>query len=137
MRKLITLTCLLLIAFYPYSQSTYPKRVKIDNDTVNLFTDGQVRIITQTFISEEFLLQEVEEYKKIVFHYDTLLLLYDRSIDNYKGMIATKEETISIKDKEIKAYQEMIKQERRSKIKGIITGVVTGFAIGVLTVILL
>ena len=104
---------------------------------MNLFTDGQVRIITQTFISEEFLLQEVEEYKKIVFHYDTLLLLYDRSIDNYKGMIATKEETISIKDKEIKAYQEMIKQERRSKIKGIITGVVTGFAIGVLTVILL
>ena len=87
MKKLITLIALLLIVYYPYSQTIYPQRVKMGNDTVNIFTDKQVSDILKTFISEEYLQDEIIEYRLMVNTYDSLITSNNILINNYKNLV--------------------------------------------------
>ena len=123
--------------YYPYSQNIYPKRVVIDKDTVTLFSDVQVLLITQTFISEEYLEKEINEYQIMINYYEQLVENKDSQILVLDRIIATKDDVIVIKDKSLDNHKEEIKQIKRDKIKAIISSLVIGISTGILLVLVL
>lgn len=128
---------LLLIVYYPYSQNIYPKRVVVDKDTVTLFSDVQVLLITQTFISEEYLEKEINEYQIMINYYEQLVENKDSQILALDRIIATKDDIIVLKDKSLDNHKEEIKQIKRDKIKAIISSLVIGISTGILLVLVL
>ena len=128
---------LLLIVYYPYSQNIYPKRVLIDKDTVTLFSDVQVLLITQTFISEEYLEKEINEYQIMINYYEQLVENKDSQILALDRIIATKDDIIVLKDKSLDNHKKEIKQIKRDKIKAIISSLVIGISTGILLVLVL
>lgn len=128
---------LLLIVYYPYSQNIYPKRVVIDKDTVTLFSDVQVLLITQTFISEEYLEKEINEYQIMINYYEQLVENKDSQILALDRIIATKDDIIVLKDKSLDNHKKEIKQIKRDKIKAIISSLVIGISTGTLLVLVL
>ena len=128
---------LLLIVYYPYSQNIYPKRVVVDKDTVTLFSDVQVLLITQTFISEEYLEKEINEYQIMINYYEQLVENKDSQILALDRIIATKDDIIVLKDVSLDNHKEEIKQIKRDKIKAIISSLVIGISTGVLLVLVL
>lgn len=123
--------------YYPYSQNIYPKRVIIDKDTVTLFSDVQVLLITQTFISEEYLEKEINEYQIMINYYEQLVENKDSQILALDRIIATKDDIIVLKDVSLDNHKEEIKQIKRDKIKAIISSLVIGISAGVLLVLVL
>ena len=109
----------------------------IGEDTLVVFTDFQVKLITQTFISEEYLQQEVIEYNKIIKEFDAMLDSYYHQVESYKGLILTKNDEIRIKESIIHQQKLMIKEEKKKRIRAIIYSSTIGFTIGVLTMILI
>ena len=128
---------LLLIVYYPYSQNIYPKRVLIDQDTVTLFSDVQVLLITQTFISEEYLEKEINEYQIMISYYEQLVENKDSQILTLDRIIATKDDIIVLKDVSLDNHKEEIKQIKRDKIKAIISSLAIGISAGILLVLVL
>lgn len=128
---------LLLIVYYPYSQNIYPKRVLIDKDTVTLFSDVQVLLITQTFISEEYLEKEINEYQIMINYYEQLVENKDSQILALDRIIATKDDIIVLKDKSLDNHKKEIKQIKRDKIKAIISSLAIGISAGILLVLVL
>lgn len=128
---------LLLIVYYPYSQNIYPKRVVVDKDTVTLFSDVQVLLITQTFISEEYLEKEINEYQIMINYYEQLVENKDSQILALDRIIATKDDIIILKDKSLDNHKKEIKQIKRDKIKVIISSLVIGISTGILLVLVL
>ena len=137
MKKLITSIILLLIVYYPYSQTIYPQRVKIDSDTVNIFSDKQVSDILKTFVNEEYLEKEIYEYKKVVLYFDSLVENNNLIIEDYKGIVKTKDNIITLKDKVIESKDNDIKVEKRKKIRSTVIGILSGFTLGLITMLLL
>ena len=123
--------------YYPYSQNIYPKRVVIDKDTVTLFSDVQVLLITQTFISEEYLEKEINEYQIMINYYEQLVENKDSQILALDRIIATKDDIIVLKDKSLDNHKEEIKQIKRDKIKAIISSLAIGISAGILLVLVL
>jgi len=123
--------------YYPYSQNIYPKRVLIDKDTVTLFSDVQVLLITQTFISEEYLEKEINEYQIMLNYYEQLVENKDSQILALDRIIATKDDIIVLKDKSLDNHKKEIKQIKRDKIKAIISSLVIGISTGILLVLVL
>lgn len=123
--------------YYPYSQNIYPKRVLIDKDTVTLFSDVQVLLITQTFISEEYLEKEINEYQIMINYYEQLVENKDSQILALDRIIATKDDIIVLKDKSLDNHKKEIKQIKRDKIKAIISSLVIGISTGTLLVLVL
>jgi hypothetical protein len=123
--------------YYPYSQNIYPKRVVVDKDTVTLFSDVQVLLITQTFISEEYLEKEINEYQIMINYYEQLVENKDSQILALDRIIATKDDIIVLKDVSLDNHKEEIKQIKRDKIKAIISSLVIGISTGVLLVLVL
>lgn len=123
--------------YYPYSQNIYPKRVVVDKDTVTLFSDVQVLLITQTFISEEYLEKEINEYQIMINYYEQLVENKDSQILALDRIIATKDDIIVLKDKSLDNHKEEIKQIKRDKIKAIISSLVIGISTGILLVLVL
>ena len=123
--------------YYPYSQNIYPKRVLIDKDTVTLFSDVQVLLITQTFISEEYLEKEINEYQIMINYYEQLVENKDSQILALDRIIATKDDIIVLKDVSLDNHKEEIKQIKRDKIKAIISSLVIGISAGILLVLVL
>lgn len=107
------------------------------NDTVNIFTDKQVSDILKTFISEEYLQDEIIEYRLMVNTYDSLITSNNILINNYKNLVSNKDNLISLKDKYIEQKNNEIKIEKRKKVKGIIIGVLSGFTLGIITSLIL
>lgn len=128
---------LLLIVYYPYSQNIYPKRVVIDKDTVTLFSDVQVLLITQTFISEEYLEKEINEYQIMINYYEQLVENKDSQILTLDRIIDTKDDIIVLKDKSLDNHKKEIKQIKRDKIKAIISSLAIGISTGILLVLVL
>ena len=118
--------------YYPYSQNIYPKRVVVDKDTVTLFSDVQVLLITQTFISEEYLEKEINEYQIMLNYYEQLVENKDSQILALDRIIATKDDIIVLKDKSLDNHKKEIKQIKRDKIKAIISSLVIGISTGIL-----
>jgi len=137
MKKLVMSLILLLIVYYPYSQNIYPKRVVVDKDTVTLFSDVQVLLITQTFISEEYLEKEINEYQIMINYYEQLVENKDSQILALDRIIATKDDIIVLKDKSLDNHKKEIKQIKRDKIKAIISSLVIGISTGILLVLVL
>lgn len=123
--------------YYPYSQNIYPKRVLIDKDTVTLFSDDQVLLITQTFISEEYLEKEINEYQIMINYYEQLVENKDSQILALDRIIATKDDIIVLKDVSLDNHKEEIKQIKRDKIKAIISSLAIGISAGILLVLVL
>lgn len=123
--------------YYPYSQNIYPKRVLIDKDTVTLFSDVQVLLITQTFISEEYLEKEINEYQIMINYYEQLVENKDSQILALDRIIATKDDIIVLKDKSLDNHNKEIKQIKRDKIKAIISSLAIGISTGILLVLVL
>lgn len=123
--------------YYPYSQNIYPKRVVVDKDTVTLFSDVQVLLITQTFISEEYLEKEINEYQIMINYYEQLVENKDSQILVLDRIIATKDDIIVLKDKSLDNHKKEIKQIKRDKIKAIISSLVIGISTGILLVLVL
>lgn len=123
--------------YYPYSQNIYPKRVVIDKDTVTLFSDVQVLLITQTFISEEYLEKEINEYQIMINYYEQLVENKDSQILALYRIIATKDDIIVLKDKSLDNHKKEIKQIKRDKIKAIISSLAIGISTGILLVLVL
>lgn len=137
MKKLVMLLILLLIVYYPYSQNIYPKRVVIDKDTVTLFSDLQVLLITQTFISEEYLEKEINEYQIMINYYEQLVENKETEILALDRIIDTKDDIIALKDKSLDNHKKDIKIIKREKIKAIIGSFVIGLSTGILLILVL
>lgn len=137
MKKLVMLLILLLIVYYPYSQNIYPKRVVVDKDTVTLFSDLQVLLITQTFISEEYLEKEINEYQIMINYYEQLVENKETEILALDRIIDTKDDIIALKDKSLDNHKKDIKIIKREKIKAIIGSFVIGLSTGILLILVL
>lgn len=137
MKKLVMLLILLLIVYYPYSQNIYPKRVVVDKDTVTLFSDLQVLLITQTFISEEYLEKEINEYQIMINYYEQLVENKETEILALDRIIDTKDDIIALKDKSLDNHKKDIKIIKREKIKAVIGSFVIGLSTGILLILVL
>lgn len=109
----------------------------IDKDTVTLFNDVQVLLITQTFISEEYLEKEINEYQIMINYYEQLVENKDSQILALDRIIATKDDIIVLKDKSLDNHKKEIKQIKREKIKAIIGSFMIGLSTGILLILVL
>ena len=123
--------------YYPYSQNIYPKRVVVDKDTVTLFSDLQVLLITQTFISEEYLEKEINEYQIMINYYEQLIENKETEILALDRIIDTKDDIIALKDESLDNHKKDIKIIKREKIKAIIGSFVIGLSTGILLILVL
>lgn len=123
--------------YYPYSQNIYPKRVVVDKDTVTLFSDLQVLLITQTFISEEYLEKEINEYQIMINYYEQLVENKETEILALDRIIDTKDDIIALKDKSLDNHKKDIKIIKREKIKAAISSFVIGLSTGILLILVL
>lgn len=123
--------------YYPYSQNIYPKRVVIDKDTVTLFSDLQVLLITQTFISEEYLEKEINEYQIMINYYEQLVENKETEILALDRIIDTKDDIIALKDKSLDNHKKDIKIIKKEKIKAVIGSFVIGLSTGILLILVL
>ena len=121
--------------YYPYSQSVYPQRVVIENDTVNLFTDAQTREILKSFINEEYLEIELEYYVKLVDDYQNMTESLSKQIVIKNGIIGVKDDIIKAKNKELGNYKIVEKELKKRNVRNIIMSFSTGMAVGILLIL--
>lgn len=113
-----------------FSQSRYPSKVLIQEDTVVCITVDQLHRANELFVDrmeykqiKDTLLSEVSIYKGMVVNYDLQIQVKDEIIGKMQQQIAYKDSSLIIAGDEIWRLQEKVqKQKRWLKVGGVGAG---------------
>jgi len=123
-----------------FCQSGYPKKVIYNDDTVVLITISQIKIVNNTKIERDKLKKDNHTLRtkcdSLIENCDNLTSIYKENYElEQKINIKNKKAISSYKDNE-KDWKQMVKNEKRKGNKKALGGVLIGFLLGVLTVLI-
>lgn len=133
------------------TQNGFPKRIVLNGDTCNCYSDPQVRIMAKTIVKVEELSKENRLLKKqselhaqrvtqLMSATDSLanyIVVYREIINRKDTVIHNFQQAVDLQKDDIKYLERKIKVVRRKGIVRTVTTALTGVAVGIFTGLLL
>lgn len=129
---LLLLTLLISTATLSYCQTSYPKKILVDKDTVVAITETQLKEINKTFLETEALRAETKVLKTAILQKDSVIAnlkevyvtnnkidsAYQSQISYYRGIIDLQQQKYGDMKSEFQAQNLLLKKDlRKTNIK--------------------
>lgn len=117
---------------WSFSQTTYPKKIVIDNDTLIAISEKQLYDVNMLIVNYHECQELLKIEKKESFDKQNIINIQDSALITAQTLISNKDqENLILSDQNAHLEKKIKRQQIKTKI-GIPLGVVFGFGIGLL-----
>lgn len=117
---------------WSFSQTTYPKKIVINNDTLIVISEKQLYDVNMLIINYHECQELLKIEKKESFDKQSLINIQDSALITAQKLISNKDEENIILSDQKKILEKKIKRQQIKTKVGIPLGVIFGFGIGLL-----
>lgn len=120
-----------------FCQTTYPKKIVLEGDTVVLLQPIQIKKINGIIVDRDFLKSELDITQQILSYKDSLCIVRDLQIEKYGSVIKDYEESLNNMQSIVTEQEKILKEQNKKILKksllygggGIVVGVIVGLIV--------